>query len=267
MSEGRGDSASLVGVHAVVHIRSVPFSVINYDSVLDLFAEWVVQRVPRQVCVANVHTLMTALGDPAYMRIYQEADLITMDGQPLRWYANLVHKAGIPDRVCGPVLMDHCLARGAMHGWKHYFLGGHPDVLELLVEKVGNRHPGADIVGAYSPPFRPLSPREHGAIINQIRVAKPDFLWVGLGAPKQEQWIYDNRRVTGVPVQIGVGAAFDFHAGAISRAPSWMQDMGLEWAYRLWSDPRLWRRYASTNPRFLVILAKDLMLSRTGRPV
>lgn len=261
----KGDTAEVVGGNARVHIRDVPFAIVDYDAVLNLFDDWVTQRVPRQVCIANVHTLMTAFDDPAYLTIYRKADLITMDGQPLRWYANLVHKAGIPERVCGPELMERCLARGVAVGWKHFFLGGRPDVLDQLVNNMGSRYPGVAVAGAYSPPFRRLSPQEHEDVIRRIREANPDFLWVGLGAPKQEQWIYDNREATGVPVQVGVGAAFDFHAGSIRRAPAWMQGMGLEWVYRLWTDPRLWRRYASTNPRFLVLLIKDVLLSRAGR--
>lgn len=267
MIEKTGGAVNVDAGRSTAYIRGVPLSVLDYDSVLDLFARWVVQRKPRQVCVANVHTLMTALDNPAYMSIYKAADLVTMDGQPLRWYVNLVCRAGIPDRVCGPELMDRCLARGVTCGWRHFFLGGRSETLDALVEKVARRYPSAIVAGAYSPPFRALTAQEQEGTIAQIRMANPDFLWVGLGAPKQEQWIYDNRQATGVPVQIGVGAAFDFHAGTINRAPGWMQDLGLEWAYRLRRDPRLWRRYASTNPRFLTLLMKDILRGYIGRPV
>lgn len=252
----------LVNVDKYVSIRGISFPVVDYDSVLNLFAQWIVQRVPRHVCIANVHTLVTALDEPSYMEIYKAADLITMDGQPLRWYANLVHNAGMPERVCGPELMHRCLSKGVSEGWRHFFLGGRQDVLSRMINNINSKHPGVSIAGSYSPPFRPLSAAENEEIIQRIRAHEPDFLWVGLGAPKQERWIYDNRVATGVPIQIGVGAAFDFHAGSIRRAPVWMQNSGLEWLYRLWSDPRLYRRYIKTNPRFIFMLIKDLLISR-----
>jgi N-acetylglucosaminyldiphosphoundecaprenol N-acetyl-beta-D-mannosaminyltransferase len=185
-----------------------------------------------------------------------------MDGVPLLWYANLVHGANAKDRVCGPDLMLKCLDQGRNVGWKHYFLGGRPQVLTDLVEKMHRDFPGVEIVGWHSPPFRALSPEEDDALIQQINAAKPDFLWLGLGAPKQEKWIAAHLPHIHASVQVGVGAAFDFHSGHIDRAPDWMQSYGMEWIYRMLKDRRLIKRYATTNPIFLWLFAKHFLLAR-----
>ncbi len=241
----------------IANIRGVDFPIIEYDDAIALFEQWVQGGISHQVFVANVHTLITALHDPEYRRIMDDADLITMDGQPLRWYVNLIYGAGLKERVCGPELMRRCLEFGLDKGWRHYFLGGRAEVLELLVATLARQFPGLQVAGKHSPPFRVLTAQEEAVIVDSINSAKPHFLWVGLGAPKQEQWIYRHLTGTRVPVQLGVGAAFDFHAGTVKRAPTLMQRMGLEWLYRAWKDRRLWRRYAATNPEFLKIFISD----------
>ena len=252
----------------VVSIGGLPFRVVDYGDTLRLFEQWIYSRRSEQVCVVNVHSLITACRDRQLHSILLSAGLNTMDGQPLRWYANLVHRAGLRDRVCGPDLMLHCLERGQEKGWKHFLLGSTEQVLAELVERLGKKYPNAKFVGVVSPPFRPLSPKEDHDLLEQINTSGADFLWVSLGAPKQEKWIADHRAHLNVPISIGVGAAFDFHAGNVPRAPMWMRRSGMEWFFRLLNDPRLWRRYFSTNPHFLFLLVRDFLLYRVlGRRV
>ena len=247
--------------YKTVNVLGIRFPVLSYEAVLEIFQHWIDARSAYQVCIANVHTVVTSLNDVELRTINNNA-LTTMDGAPLVWYANLVHGAGIKNRICGPDLMLKCLDQGRNAGWKHYFLGGKPQVLIDLVDGMHSRFPGVEIVGWQSPPFRPLSHEEELRLIDSINAVNPDFLWVGLGAPKQEKWIATHLHRIQAPVQIGVGAAFDFHSGHIKRAPGWMQNHGLEWIYRMMKDRRLIKRYARSNPVFMVLFAKDLVLTR-----
>jgi len=156
--------------------------------------------------------------------------------------------------------MLRCLDQGRSHGWKHFFLGGKEEVLTDLVSAMQSRFPGVDIVGWHSPPFRPLSDEEDAQLVELINQHQPDFLWVGLGAPKQEKWIAAHLAKIKAPVQIGVGAAFDFHSGHVLRAPLWMQKSGLEWLYRMLQDRRLIKRYCATNPVFLALFFRDFIV-------
>lgn len=216
------------------------------------------------MCIANVHTVVTSLTDRE-LRDINNHSLITMDGLPLVWYAQAVHRANIKERVCGPELMLRCLDQGRLHGWKHFFLGGQEAVLTDLVSAMQSRFPGVDIVDWHSPPFRPLSVEEDDLLVALINQHQPDFLWVGLGAPKQEKWIAAHLSIVRVPVQVGVGAAFDFHSGHVRRAPVWIQKYGLEWLYRMRQDRRLIKRYCSTNPLFLALFFRDFMVVNLRR--
>lgn len=242
---------------STIFIGGIPFPVTDYDGVMRTFEGWMQTREAHQVCIVNVHTLVTATRDTAFHEIMRTAAMATMDGQPLTWYANAVCRAGVRERVCGPELMWRCLREGVGRGWRHYLYGGKPDVLELLRERIIQNIPGVELAGHYSPPFRLLTDAEELEAVWRINASGADMLWVGLGAPRQEEWIYRNLQRLTVPVCVGVGAAFDFHAGAIKRAPSWMQSMGLEWLYRMSADPRLIRRYMDTNPPFMWMLARD----------
>ena len=246
-----------------VDICGVRHSVLDYAKALGLFETWIRRRRSgHQVCVSNVHTTISCRRDAALRRIASKAALVTIDGQPLRWYANLVHHTRMRDRLCGPELMLRTIEYGIERGWRHYFLGGRPEVLETLCAKLTASYPGLIIAGAYSPPFRELRAAEDAALVEQINSAGTDVLWVGLGAPKQEKWIASHLELILAPVQVGVGAAFDFHAGSIKRAPACLQRCGLEWFYRVGQDPRLFSRYLSTNPVFLGLFVRDLVLSR-----
>lgn len=202
------------------------------------------------ICVSNVHTTVTAYQDPAYRAVQNGGILAIPDGGPL---SSTGRKRGYEQmkRVTGPDYMKKCLELGLDKGWRHYFYGGTQKTLDILGEVLPQRYPGIQIAGMYSPPFRALSEAEDRAAVAAIHETGPDFVWVGLGAPKQEIWMHDHQgRVDGL--MVGVGAAFDYEAGNIDRAPQWMQSHNLEWLYRLMQDPkRLFGRYLRTNTVYL----------------
>ena len=241
-----------------VNILGIHFPVLDYQTSLDLFKQWITSRKPHQVCLANVHTAVVSLTDPE-LRAINNRSITMMDGLPFVWYARAENKVNVKKRVCGPELMLRCVDEGRKNGWKHYFLGGKGNVLNDLVDAMHGRYPGVDIIGWHSPPFRPLTPDEDDQLVAQINDSQADFLWVSLGAPKQEKWIAAHIAKIKVPVQIGVGAAFNFNSGHLSRAPLWMQKSGPAWLYRMSQAPRLIRRYCSTNPVFLALFLKDII--------
>lgn len=203
------------------------------------------------ICVANVHTTVMAFEDPSYLAIQNGGIMAIPDGGPL---STTGRKRGFEGmrRVTGPDYMRACLEMGTAYGWRHYFYGGSQQTLDTLKEVFPQRYPGIQIAGMYSPPFRPLTAEENAAAVKAIQDAQPDFVWVGLGAPKQEIWMREHQgRISGL--MVGVGAAFDYEAGNIKRAPQWMQDQDLEWLYRLMQDPkRLYKRYLHTNRVYLL---------------
>ncbi|OLB93900.1 MAG: glycosyltransferase [Candidatus Rokubacteria bacterium 13_1_40CM_68_15] len=215
----------------------------------------------RYVCVTTVHTVMEAHDDVFLQRIVNHADLVTPDGMPLVWGLRLLG-AREAARVYGPELTPRVLAAAARDGVPIGFYGGAPDVLDKLVAVARERFPGLRIVYALSPPFRPISPEEDTAIVDDINRSGARILFVGLGCPKQDRWMAAHRsRVNAV--MLGVGAAFDFLAGNKAQAPRWMQDRGLEWIFRLACEPRrLWWRYLWHNPRFVLLFALQLLRQR-----
>ena len=244
-----------------VSICGVKHSCINYNQAIHIFSSWIQDRKKaHQVCISNVHTTVMCQYDRYLAEVTNNADMVTVDGQPLRWYANLIHAVGLKERVCGPELMVRCIRAGIKKGWKHFFFGGREDVLSKLCETISTEYPGVRISGSYSPPFRPLIEEENRKIIDTINSSGADFLWVGLGAPKQEKWIAANLKELHVPILIGVGAAFDFCSGNIKRAPQIFQKYGLEWLYRIIQDPKLLKRYLTTNPIFLYMFARDYVI-------
>lgn len=231
-------------------IMGVQVAVTDMDRTLALLRTQLGAWRGGYICVANVHTTVTASREDAYRAVQNGAVMVLPDGGPLSAYSR---KHGFPDaaRVTGPDLMRRVLAESAETGWTHYFYGSSPETLALLRQKLAERYPGARVVGMKSPPFRPLTPQEEADDIAAINAARPDFLWVGLGAPKQERWMAAHAHKVDA-LMLGVGAAFDYEAGNIRRAPAWMQRHNLEWLYRLLQDPgRLFGRYLSTNLRFL----------------
>ena len=202
------------------------------------------------ICVSNVHTTVTAYEDPDYRDVQNGGIMAIPDGGPL---SSVGRRRGFPDmqRTTGPSLMGEIFRISSEKGYRHYFYGSTDETLEKLRASLNAAYPGIRIAGMYSPPFRPLTEAEDREIVDRINGTEPDFVWVGLGAPKQEKWMAAHQgRVTGL--MIGVGAGFDYFAGNIQRAPEWMQKNNLEWLYRLIQDPkRLFGRYWHTNTKFI----------------
>lgn len=204
---------------------------------------------------ATAHTLVEAQ-DNAALREALSQGLVEPDGMPLVW---LGRRAGLPvERVCGPDFMPAVVQHGTGLGRTHFFYGGAPGTPEALATRLGSRYPGMRVAGTMSPPFRTLTAEEDEAIVAEINAAAPDYVWVGLGSPKQDFWLAEHRARIMAPVLLAVGAAFDFHSGRIRRAPKWMQQTGTEWLYRLATEPRrLAGRYTVANARFVRIVAAE----------
>lgn len=243
------------------NILGVAVSAISMAQALDTLELWIALPEPHYVCVTGVHGVMESQRDQHLRRIHNAAGLVTPDGMPLVWLLRLQGYQHVT-RVYGPDLMLALCERSLVRGYRHYLYGGGEGVPELLAENLQKRFPGIRIAGTYSPPFRALTAGEDQQIVEQINAANPDIVWVGLSTPKQERWMAAHRKHLSAPVLLGVGAAFDFHAGLKPQAPRWMQHNGLEWFFRLVSEPRrLWRRYLSNNPRFVgLALAQALGL-------
>ena len=234
-----------------VNVLGVGVSAIDIPRAVTIIGEWVAARVHNYVCVSGVHGVMESQDDPSLRAIHNRAGLVTPDGMPLVW---LGHLAGFRDmtRVYGPDLLLACCAASEMHGWRHFFYGGGDGVADLLAERLRARFPALRVAGTYTPPFRALTDAEEFDVIRRIDDSRADIVWVGLSTPKQERWMADHVGRMKAPVLIGVGAAFDFHAGLKAQAPRWIQQSGFEWLFRLATEPRrLWRRYLKNNPRFV----------------
>lgn len=239
----------------------------DYTGAMDVMDEMVDRREPGWVCAAAVHSVMTAQDDPLMRTALTDAVITVPDGMPIVWGVNLLGE-DLPNRVYGPELMRRYCERSVERGHRVWLYGGRDQgALVQLALSLRRRHPGLRIVGGYSPPFHSLTEEEDEEICNQINEAKPDVLWVGIGVPKQEKWMVRTRDRLEVPVMCAVGAAFDFHAGRVSQAPTWMQERGLEWTYRIAQEPRrLLPRYLYTNPRFMLGLGQQLVRERQMRP-
>jgi N-acetylglucosaminyldiphosphoundecaprenol N-acetyl-beta-D-mannosaminyltransferase len=197
---------------------------------------------------------MESQWDEELRHIHNAAGLVTPDGMPLVWLSRLMGFHQV-QRVYGPDLMLALCERSALQGYRQFFYGGAPGVAEKLLAQLQTRFPSLQIAGFHSPPFRLLTPEEDAAVIDHINMVKPHILWVGISTPKQERWMADHVGRLNATVLIGVGAAFDFHAGLRKQAPHWMQRSGLEWFFRLLMEPRrLWRRYLLNNPWFLWLI-------------
>lgn len=204
------------------------------------------------ICLGAVHGISEAQRDPALRNILNHSYLTTPDGMPLVWLGQH-HGHKQVTRVYGPDLMLAACDAGRNIGLRHYFYGGQPGVAELLGEKLTARFPGLQVVGMFTPPFRPLTPDEFETLRTDIAATKPDVVWVGLSTPKQERFMAESWEKLDAGLLIGVGAAFDFHSGRVAQAPRWMQRSGLEWLHRLLTEPRrLWKRYLVYNPLFIL---------------
>ena len=236
----------------------IPLAVSDYGAVLDWMDATIAAGARAWVTAAAVNLVMCAQEDPEARAAVLGATLAVPDGQPLVWALRaLGHKPAT--RIYGPDLMALACARAARTGTPMFLYGGRTrEALELLERQLCERFPGLRVAGAYWPPFRELSTEEERAAIVQINSSGAAVVWVGTGQPKQEKWMARMRAQLSPPLLVGVGAAFDFHAGLVPQAPPWMQRAGLEWSYRLAREPRrLWRRYARYNPRFIAGFARQ----------
>jgi len=239
-----------------VDVLGVGVSAATQAEAIALIAEWISAREQHYVCVTGVHGVMESQRSTELLRIHEESGLTVPDGVPLVWAS---HYAGARhvERVYGPDLMLAVCARAAAEGWRVFFYGGKPGVPELLAARLTTCFPALQVVGWHSPPFRVLTVDESEAEASLINDACPDLVWVGLSTPKQERWMAAQVGRLDATVMVGVGAAFDFHAGLLRQAPTWMQQRGLEWLFRLAVEPRrLWRRYLSNNPQFVATVLR-----------
>lgn len=241
---------------ARVDVLGVGISAIDPDDALGEVTRWIDNGIQHYVCVTGVHGVMEAQGDPELVRIHNESGLTTPDGMPMVWSARIAG-AKNTQRVYGPDLMLAVCERAAERGWGCFLYGATDEVLELLRANLSDRYPDLSIVGTHSPPFRPLTPEEDDAVVREINESGAQIVWVGLSTPKQERWMANHVGRVNAPALFGVGAAFDIHAGTLRQAPRWMQRSGLEWFFRLATEPRrLWRRYAVNNPRFVYAISR-----------
>lgn len=247
--EGDVERANVLGVHV---------SAVNMPLVLEIIEGWIARRERRYVCVSGVHGVMESQDDDELRQIHNTAGMVTPDGMPLVWVSRLRGYRQV-SRVYGPDLMLAVCECSTPKGWRHFFYGGAEGAPELLAARLRERFPNLQVAGTHSPPFRALNEDEDQQIVKMINDSAADVVWVGLSTPKQERWMAAHREQLTAPVLIGVGAAFDFHAGLKRQAPRWMQRSGLEWLFRLATEPRrLWRRYLINNPKFVIAVGMQL---------
>lgn len=236
---------------------------VSVAETLDIVDGFIADGTPRVIVTANVDHLMLLRKDAAFREAYGRADLVTCDSMPLKWALAFLGTP-VKERVAGADLFGALAKRAATAGHRFFYLGAAPGVARKAAEALTVRYPGLNVVGTYSPPVTPWYELARDEVtLTRIREARPDVLFVAFGAPKQEMWLDAVRDRLGVPVGIGVGAAFDFAAGTVKRAPRWMQRGGLEWLFRLSQEPRrLWRRYLFVDSRFACYVVKEKFRGR-----
>lgn len=238
--------------HPTVPVLGIQVSAIDILMALAIFDDWIASDKRRYACITGVHGIIESQGEPELREIHNRAGMVTPDGMPLVWVGRYYGHRQMR-RVYGPDLLLAVCAHSLQKGYRHFFYGGAEGVPERLASRLQERFPGLEIVGCYSPPFRPLTTEEDQEVIDRINYSGADFVWVGLSTPKQERWMAEHVEKLNASVLVGVGAAFDFHAGLKPQAPKWMQRSGLEWFFRLITEPkRLWKRYLFNNPRFII---------------
>lgn len=236
------------------NILGTKIAVTNMDETIRRIENNIDKMRGEYICVSNVHTTVMAHDDEAYRKVQNSAIMALPDGKPL---SIVSRKRGFlqAERVTGPDLMGELFERD--NGLKHFFYGDKQETLDILKEKLLAKYPTINIVGMISPPYRELTEEEERVYVSEINASGADIVWIGLGAPKQENYMYHHKGMMH-GVMIGVGAGFSYHAGLIKRAPQWMQKLSLEWLYRLLQDPiRLAKRYLTTNLKFILLVRKD----------
>lgn len=248
------------------NILGVSISATSYAEVTGICANWIADahaETARYICVTSVHGIITGRQEPWVRDVLNAADIATPDGMPVVW---ALRSFGARDqqRVYGPTLMMHLCRMAADRGYGIYLYGGTEERLELLRRKLTKQVPHLHIAGSYAPPFRPLNQEEDARVKSAIQESGARLVFIGISTPKQDKWMFDHRSDFPGVVMVGVGAAFDFHAGRVKQAPEWIQRAGLEWLFRLAAEPRrLWKRYILITPRFLPLWALQWIASRT----
>lgn len=248
-----------------VDVLGTMLSVCTYASVTELVIDHARRKEPLSLAFQPVHGITTAYLDPTYRAVLNALDVVAPDGQPVRWAANWLHGVGLTDRVYGPDLTLAVCAAAAAEKLPVFLYGTTAPVLDRLAATLSERFPGLPVAGTLAPPFRKLSPDEEAAHVRTIRESGARIVLVGLGCPRQERWVLRNREALGVPA-LAVGAAFDFISGTKPWAPSWMQARGLEWLFRLMSEPRrLAGRYLLLNPLFIMLVLRQRISGETQK--
>jgi len=255
---------SLPNVNSFDRILGMRIDCVSYFAATKKVIQWARESRPSMVCLGNVHMVMTSYDDPEFAPVLEGADLVTHDGMPLVWGMRLLGHVGL-ERVYGPHLMTFVCQSAAKRNIPIGLYGGTPEVLQDLCISLEARCPGIKIPFRVSPPFRPQTNEENDRDLKVLRESGAKILFVGIGCPKQELWMHRNRRRFAGPM-LGVGQAFDIHSGHSRMAPRWMQNIGMEWFYRLCTEPRrLWKRYLKNNPRYVVLLVMQLFARRVAK--
>jgi len=244
------------------HILGIKIDAINHDILLKTFRHWINKREKKYVVLTGVHGIIEMQNDFKLKQINNNSDLTTPDGMPTVWIGKLKGYKHI-EKVYAPDIMLNVFKDGVDKGYRHFFYGGKDGVAENLKNEIEKLFPGIKIVGTYCPPFRDITLEEEKDIVMQIEKSKADIVWVGLGCPKQENWVAHFRPLLTVPVLIGVGAGFDFLSGEKPLASNFLKNSGFEWFFRLLSDPkRLWPRYSRIVPKFIYLYLLELLRIR-----
>ena len=240
------------------NLLGIRISAVNLPQAVETIGRWIDRNEKEYVCVVPAHSIMDVYRQVELRPVFNNAGMCTPDGMGVVWSLKLAGFRNV-SRVYGPDLMQAVSADSVVKGWSHFYYGGTPGALSRLIETMQARFPGLRIAGTNCPPFRALTPEEDAQVVAQINSSGADIVWVGIGSPRQEQWMAEHRSALRAPVLIGVGAAFDFHSGVKPQAPRWIQRSGLEWIYRFAHEPgRLWRRYIQ-YPRFVVLVIAQLL--------
>lgn len=246
---------------ARANVLGIGISVVDMSTAVGRACELIHTEGKGYICVTGVHGVMVAQQDSAFRSTLNDSFLTLPDGMPTVWVGR---RQGFDmEQVTGPDFMVRLCQDAVPFGFRHFLYGGEPGVAETLRDSLSRIAPGIEIVGVYTPPFRALTDQEFDDLRIQIDTVSPDVVWIGLSTPKQERFMKDFLGRLNVKLMVGVGAAFDFHTGRIKQSPLWVKKIGMQWLHRLWQDPRLWRRYLTNNPRFIVrILLQFLGVQR-----
>lgn len=248
-------------------VLGVEVSVIDYDAAVARIIEAAKSKRPLGVTALAVHGVMTGALDASQRFRLNALDVVTPDGQPVRWALRLLYNCGLRERVYGPDLMLTVCEAAEREGLSIYCYGSRTEVLDALVRNLRRAYPRLQTAGSQPSEFRQLTEPENVEMADRIASSGADIVFVGIGCPRQEVFVYENKDLISRPL-IAVGAAFDFHAGLLPQAPRWMQNRGLEWAFRLWHEPRrLWRRYLVLNPLYVWMVANQKLGKTFGQPV